>query len=195
MTRYNRYSDEELLKMLKASDHYAYTEIYNRYHYMLLQHAYTKLGDEEQAKDVVQELFVNLWLRRENEMNAANLAGYLYKATRNKILDIFAHQKVRENHVQASLNDFASNYSYADTDHLVLEKELSAYIERQVQALPRKMREIYELSRKGHYSHREIAEMLNTSEANVSKQMTNAIRILRKKTDTFIIIYFIYNSL
>lgn len=195
MTRYNRYSDEELLKMLRASDHYAYTEIYNRYHYMLLQHAYTKLGDEEQAKDVVQELFVNLWLRRESEMNAVNLAGYLYKATRNKILDIFAHQKVRENHVQASLNDFASNYSYADTDHLVLEKELSAYIERQVQALPRKMREIYELSRKGHYSHREIAEMLDTSEANVSKQMTNAIRILRKKTDTFIIIYFIYNSL
>jgi len=195
MIDYKRYNDEELLILLKASDHRAYTEIYDRYHYLMLSHAYKKLRDEEQAKDVIQELFANLWMRRENDLKATNLAGYLYTSTRNRILDIFAHQKVRSDYVDSSLRDFALHGSYKNTDHLILEKELRDYIEKEIQALPKKMREIFELSRKGHYTHKEIAAQLNTSEHNVSKQVSNAIKILKKKTDIFIIIYFIYNSL
>jgi RNA polymerase sigma-70 factor (family 1) len=192
MIDYKRFNDVELLGMLKASDRRAYTEIYNRYHYLLLNHAYKKLRDEELAKDVIQELFAGLWLRREQEINAANLAGYLYTITRNKILDIFAHQKVRSNYVESSLQDFARHNSYSNTDHLVREKEFMIYIEREIQALPKKMREIFELSRKGNLTHKEIAEQLDTSEHNVSKQISNAIKILKKKTDIFILIYFLY---
>jgi RNA polymerase sigma-70 factor (family 1) len=192
MMDYKSCDDVELLGMLKASDRRAYTEIYNRYHYLLLNHAYKKLRDEELAKDVIQELFAGLWMRREQEINSANLAGYLYTITRNKILDIFAHQKVRSNYVENSLQDFALHNSYSNTDHLIREKEFMIYIEREIQALPKKMREIFELSRKGNLTHKEIAAKLNTSEHNVSKQISNAIRILRKKTDIFIIIYLLY---
>jgi RNA polymerase sigma-70 factor (family 1) len=192
MIDYKSFNDVELLGMLKASDRRAYTEIYNRYHYLLLNHAYKKLRDEEQAKDVIQELFASLWLRREQEINAANLAGYLYTIARNKILDIFAHQKVRSNYVETSLQDFARHNSYSNTDHLIREKEFMIYIEREIQALPKKMREIFELSRKGNLTHKEIAARLNISEHNVSKQISNAIKILKKKTDIFIIIYLLY---
>jgi len=195
MIRYKTLNDEELLRMLKASDQLAYTEIYNRYHYLMLNHAYKKLRDEELAKDVIQELFTSLWVRREQDIKAANLAGYLYTAARNRILDIFAHQKVQSSYVESSLQDFAQNGNYANTDHLIREKEFRNYIEKEIQALPKKMREIFELSRKGNMSHKEIAEHLNTSEHNVSKQISNAIKILKNKTDTFIIIYLIYNSL
>lgn len=195
MTNYKTLSDEQLLGMLKVSDRLAYTEIYNRYHYLMLHHAYKKLRDEELAKDVIQELFTGLWVRREREIKATNLSGYLYTAARNRILDIFAHQKVQSSYVESSLQDFALNGDYANTDHLIREKEFRLYIEREIQALPAKMREIFELSRKGNLSHKEIAEQLNTSEHNVSKQISNAIKILKKRTDTFIIIWFIYNNL
>jgi RNA polymerase sigma-70 factor (family 1) len=195
MINYKEFNDEQLVGMLKVSDRRAYTEIYNRYHYLLIKHAYKKLRDEEMAKDVVQELFANLWHRRTQEINASNLAGYLYKIARNRILDIFAHEKVKFNYAESSLQDFARTGNYDNTDHLIREKEFMAYIEREIQALPKKMREIFELSRKGHLSHKEIAEQLNTSEHNVSKQISNAIKILKKKTDFFVIIFIINKML
>ena len=110
------------------------------------------------------------------------------------ILDIFAHEKVKSSYAEDSLQDFARTGNHDNTDHLVREKEFMAYIEREIQALPPKMREIFELSRKGHLSHKEIALLLDTSEHNVSKQISNAIKILKKKTDLFVII-FIINSM
>ncbi len=67
------------------------------------------------------------------------------------------------------------------TGHRVRENDLKAYIEKEIQALPPKMKQIFELSRKAHLSHKEIAEKLDTSENNVSTQITNALRILRTK--------------
>jgi DNA-directed RNA polymerase specialized sigma24 family protein len=75
MGAYYPLSDNELIQLLKESDHRAYTEIYNRYFYLLYVHACKKLRDEEQAKDVVQDVFATLWVRRESDFQMSNLGG------------------------------------------------------------------------------------------------------------------------
>ena len=84
-----------------------------------------------------------------------------------------------------------SGASSADTDHLIREKQLKAYIEKEIQALPPKMRAIFEMSRKEHLSYKEIAAITNTSENNVSTQVNNALRILRAKLGLVMYIYFL----
>ncbi|TZF83801.1 hypothetical protein FW774_10060 [Pedobacter sp. BS3] len=64
MLSYNRYSDNELANLLTKDDHAAYTEIYHRYSRLLYLHAYKRLKDREQARDVVQDLFTVLWNNR-----------------------------------------------------------------------------------------------------------------------------------
>jgi RNA polymerase sigma-70 factor (ECF subfamily) len=64
---------------------------------------------------------------------------------------------------------------------LVREKQLAAIIEREIAALPPKMREVFVLSRKEYLTHKEIAELLGISEQTVSKHVTNALKILRVK--------------
>ena len=180
MGTYSTLSDNELILLLKESDHAAYTEIYHRYFYLLYVHSYKKLRDENQAKDVIQDVFASLWIKRESDLQLTNLAGYLYTAVRNRIFDLFAHEQVKSKYIE-SLNSYLTNHNSVSTDHRVRENQLKDYIEKEIQALPPKMRKIFELSRKDYLSHKEIAEKLSTSEHNVSTQITNALRILRTK--------------
>ena len=182
-------SDVELLNLLRDSDHAAYGEIFRRYFYLIFTHAYKRLGDEEQAKDVVQDVFAALWFNREGNLPVSNLAGYLYTGVRNKIFDLFAHEQVKTRHME-SLKAYLSVHGSAATDHRIRENQLRAYIDREIGALPPKMRRIFEMSRKEQLSHKEIAERLSVSENNVSKQVNNALRILRTKLGVMIYLWF-----
>ncbi|TCD05854.1 sigma-70 family RNA polymerase sigma factor [Pedobacter frigidisoli] len=184
MENYEHLSDDDLLIQLKNGNHSAYTEIYNRYFYLMFIFALKKIQDEELSKDFVQELFINLWNKKESLSENGKLASFLYISIRSRIFDHFAHQKVEHRYL-----DFLKNYQTAaieKTDHLVRERELSDYIEKQIQALPKKMRQIFELSRKEHLTHKEIAVKLETSEHNVSKQIVNALKIFRTKLTSFL---------
>lgn len=190
MADYNTLSDIELTKLLSESNHAAYTEIYNRYFQLLFVHAYKKVEDEDQAKDIIQDLFTSLWIKRDTYIIGDNLAAYLFVSVRNKIFDLFAHEKVKSNYL-LSLKDFISFGGYNDTDHLIREKQLRAYIEKQIQALPPKMRLIFEMSRIEQLSHTEIAEALGTTENNVSHQVRSALKVLRTKLGLVMYIYFL----
>ncbi len=179
MLMYGKLNDQELISLLKQGDEIAYTEIYNRYKSLLQNHAYKKLGDFEEVKDVLQELFANLWTKRAEIPITTNLSGYLYAAVRNRIFDMLSHKQVVSKYVQ-ELQTFI-NEGDCITDHLVREKEFALLIQKEIDALPLKMKEVFELSRKSGLSHKEIAYQLNISDQTVSKQITNAIKILKIK--------------
>jgi RNA polymerase sigma-70 factor (ECF subfamily) len=98
------------------------------------------------------------------------------------------HKKV-ENKYTDSLKAFMEA-GYVITDHRIRERELSSQIEKEIAALPKKMRIIFELSRKSHYTHREIAHELNISEQTVRTQVKNALRILRVKLGALLSLIF-----
>ena len=177
MTSYNSCSETELTGLLKSGDRAAFTEIYDRYIFILLNHAYNKTRDREEAKDAVHEVFVTLWAKRES-LDINNLPGYLYASTRNIILNQIAHKSVKDKYL-LSMKQFTVSHDIPD--HLVREKQLATIIEQEIAALPPKMREVFRLSRNEHLSHREIAERLDISAQTVSKHVTNALRILRVK--------------
>jgi|SRR6185312_12566114 len=177
MTNYTSCDDIQLMDLLRSGDRAVYAEIYERYVFALLSHAYNKTHSREEAKDIVQEVFTTLWAKRES-LQITNLAGYLFKSVRNIFLNQIAHQAVQDKFLQ-SMEQFTSSTEIPD--HLIRERQLMAIIEREIAALPTKMREVFELSRKENLSHKEIAEKLGISEQTVSKQVTNALRILRPK--------------
>lgn len=188
MHNYNKYSDEALFQMVINDNQHAYTEIYNRYSYLLHSHAFIKLQNREEAKDVVQELFVTLWDKRHLIQLESNLSGYLYRTLRNKTLNIIAHKKVHAAH-ELSLQLFLDNQP-VPADYQTRDKQLTLLIESEIQSLPKKMREIFILSRKEHLSHKEISKKLNLSEKTVKNQINNALKVLRSKFG--IVIFLIY---
>lgn len=177
MHTYKSLSDNELSFLLTRDDEQAFAEIYDRYFGILFVHASKKLNDAEEARDLVQQLFETLWLKRDRVSPEGNLSSYLYTATINRVMDLFAHQKVENKYID-SLQAFIDQ-DHVLTDYRVREKEMAKLIEREIDALPPKMREIFVLSRKENKSHKEIAEELGLSELTVKTQVKNALKILK----------------
>lgn len=176
-------SDQKLCEALKAGDNAAYTELFDRYSGILYRHAYRMLGDHDEAQDVVQDVFLNLWQKREQLDVKTSLSAYIYQSIRNRILNLIAHQQVI-NRYSASLKTFWQEGAYS-TDHRVRENELAAVIQQEINALPPKMRRIYLLSRRDDISYRQIAEEEGISEKTVRNQVYNALQVLKTKIDYF----------
>jgi RNA polymerase sigma-70 factor (ECF subfamily) len=189
MPRYSQLTDQQLASLLKDDNEDAYKEIYNRFAGVLYGHAYAKLQDREEAKDQVQELFMMLWSRRDQIEADNNLSGYLYRSLQNRILNLIAHNRVASQYVDTQKDLPDANPIIAD--HLVMENELKAHIEKEVARLPEKMREIFILSRNLHLSNTEIAEKLDVSEKTVRNQLYNALKILRGKLKAVILLNYL----
>ncbi|WP_431295079.1 RNA polymerase sigma factor [Pedobacter sp. P26] len=136
MRVYGSYSDSELAYLLTQGDELAFTEIYNRFYGLLFIHASKRLNDDEEAKDVLHQLFESLWVKRLQVAPDGNLSAYLYTAVRNRVLDVFAHQKVESKYVD-SLQDYIDQ-DHVLTDYMVREKQMAQLIEQEIDALPPK---------------------------------------------------------
>lgn len=180
MNAYNTYSDQELVALMKQGDHAAFNEVYDRYAKKLYYQINKMLRDEDAAKDLVQELFITVWNKAANIREDAKLGGYLYIAAQNSVFKYIEKGKSKHDFMQ-SLASFLTELDNSGTERLE-EKELSMLIDKAIAALPVKMREIFELSRKEEMSYQEIADQLQISTQTVKNQVSSALKILREKT-------------
>ncbi|WP_256005016.1 RNA polymerase sigma factor [Pedobacter deserti] len=187
MAAYTTYTDQQLLDLIRTGDQAAFTEIYDRYSGILYRYANRWLKDRETIKDVIQELFTVLWTKRETLAVSQNLSGYLYVAVRNAILRKISEEK-RADEYSASLQHFIDSGQNI-TDHKIREAQLRAIIEKEISALPEKMRQIFEMSRTRQMSHDEIARELGISEHTVRTQVKRALRVLRGRLGILVYIY------
>jgi len=189
MTRYHHHSDLKLceeLKSGKASVSYgAFSEIYARYSLTLLNHAYNKCHDRDEAGDLVQDVFAVLWERRAVQQITGSLFGYLASAVRHAFLNQLAHEKVREKY--QLYEAFFSAVSCDNADHLIRDKQLMAFIEKEVEALPPRMRRVFKMCRNQGMNYRQVGKALGIAETTVASHMSQAVAILRCRIPYFII--------
>jgi len=172
-------TDSALLLQIQQGEQNAFAEIYERYWGQLYIHAIKLLKDEDEAKDVIQDVFTSLWKQAPALNIHTALSSYLFSAVRNRVLNI-----VRDNRTYDHYIDLFSLYvsqHHSDILDKINEKELAAAIELVIQSLPEKMRAVFELSRKQHLTHKEIAAELNISEGTVKRQISNALQLLRTR--------------
>ncbi|MBL4675556.1 MAG: RNA polymerase sigma-70 factor [Mucilaginibacter sp.] len=179
LKKYQLLSDDDLITLLRQSDIEAFNSLHDRYYGILYAHAYKRYPQREEIRDMLQELFVLIWSGRETINFNDNIAAYLYTAVRNKLLNIFKHNKVKDTYIN-SFNFFITNHSSTTDDDLRL-KELISLVEAEVSSLPNQMRVVFNLSRKDNLSHQEIAKVLNISPLTVKKHVNNSLKILRLK--------------
>lgn len=188
MPGYHLHTDDQLFALLCDGNHKAYTEIYRRYSGVLYVHAYKRLKDREEAQDLIHELFTALWIRRGQMVLKTALAAYLFKAVRNRVIDLVIRKK-RELIYANSLDQDREFYA-GSTDDAVRQNELNKLIDKEIEALPEKMKIVFNLSRKDYLSHKEISDHLAISEFTVRKQINNALRILKPRLTRFFMLLF-----
>lgn len=174
-------SMEEVIRLLQTGDEGAFTTIFQTYWKKLYAAAYRRVADEQVAQDIVQEIFMQLWEKRDTlNLRAENLEFYLLRSVKNKVINYFTSGKVRS----AMLEQLARQYEDISTSPHIPGKyqKVEDYINSQIEALPESMRTIF-IMRSKDLSIKQISETLNIAEQTVKNNISKALRLLRKSLD------------
>lgn len=175
MEPYSKFSDADLLDLLKSGDAAAFTEIYKRYWEFLYKSCFAILKDSDTSDDIVQDIFVWLWSNREKHITDS-FKPYLYSAVKYKVANVIRHGKVKA----VFFESVVQNYQEVEIDNNSLEvKELKEIIAQFTSTLPERAKMIFDLSRNKLLSNKEIAGQLGISEKTVENQMNINLKKLK----------------
>ncbi len=152
---------------------YEFEELYMTYFESLYRFAYHYVMCEE-AKDIVQDVFIQFYENENKLPEDTNVLGYLLTATRNRCMNFLRHQDIVDKHEERLVETIISWNSECAEEHAELSKE----IERCMSLLSTQQQQIIRLKSEGK-AYREIAEKLNISEGTVNTHVARAYKIFR----------------
>ena len=171
-------TDEQLLERLSKGDRNAFTQLYNRYWDKLFAVAMHRLNDQEEAEEVVQEVFLSLWQRRLTLKLTHTLRTYLSVAVKYRVINhLDRHYRKKHCMDQLAIGAVTSEES---TSCWLTEKELRQQLEKGIRQLPEKCRIVFLMSREENKTYSQIASELDISEKTVEAHMTKALSTLRR---------------
>ena len=157
-----------------------------RYHFKSLHsYACTITRDPVAAEEIVQNVFVRLWEKKEDIQIRENISVYLYRAVHNGSLNHLKHLKVKVAYQTHAMRRHTVNDSGKASEKVTM-GELEQNLQKALHELPEQCRTIFQLSRFGELKYREIADRLGLSVKTVENQMGKALRLLRLKLVDFL---------
>lgn len=168
--------EANLLDELRAGQSGAFDRLFNTYWRDLYERAYRRLGDQSEAEDMVQDIFISLWDRRQSLEIRTPLQSYLRAALKYKIIRWYS---------KASIHREAVAHIYASADEgtetimdILLSKDVNHTIQQTISSFPENMKKVF-MMRTDNYSINEIAEALGLAQQTVKNNQTEAIKRLK----------------
>jgi RNA polymerase sigma-70 factor (ECF subfamily) len=174
-----QYTEQELALNIKQGDIKSFELLFNTHCSNMLQYATTMLKDSDDAEDIVQQVFVQLWAKREAVVIETSIKSYLYRAVHNSCLNKIKQQVVRSGYA----NDYQhiGNTATASVAQLLENKELAVEIQKALDELPEQCKRIFAMSRFEQLKYQQIADALGINVKAVEHQMGKALKHLRSK--------------
>lgn len=176
----------QLILGIQKDDSESFESLYHLYHKRVYAFALNLLNSTSDAEEIVQNVFLALWVQRNSLDISSSFTSYLFSIVRYKVYD-FIHQKI--NHEAYVKYTFEHNHEYSFiTDDEISYKELEKSFQQAIQKLPERRREIFILSRIEKLSYKEISEKLGISENTVDTQIRNALNFLRLQMGDYLVV-------
>lgn len=175
---------EQLISTLKAGDITAFEMLFRTYYQPLCNYAYTFVQDRDEAEEIVQSTFLNVWEKRDNLAIHTAVKPYLYAMVRNACLNVIKHEKIKQQHVAMEMA--VGERSVESVARTVMASELETRIYQAMDKLPEQCRLVFKLSRFEELKYAEIADQLNISIKTVENQMGKALRIMREQLKDYL---------
>lgn len=176
-------NDQQLVEEIRRGNEIAFNKAFDLYYSRLCFFSDKILCDFDLSRSIVQQVFVDLWIKHD-KLVINSLQSYLYHSVQNSALDVLKHRKVESRY----LSSLEKNEP-AVVDDLIEDAELSDRINRAIQNLPEKCREIFLLCRFEEMKYAEVAQHLNISVKTVEMQISIALKKLRKELSDYQMIH------
>lgn len=184
------HTEKELVKKLKEGDSFAFEVLFYKYRNKVKGFAIKLVPAQIDPEEIVQEVFVKLWLKKEAVDPEKDFQSYLFSIAKHLVLD---HLKSAVNRKLYYVGEHFQQDLLADEgiEHSITE-DAEAKLQKLINKIPERRREIFLLSRFEGLSYKQIAERLNISENTVDSQIRNALAFLRKEFRKMAILGFLF---
>jgi len=172
-------NEAELLALVAKGDERAFTELFDAYYRQLGEYVYKLTESIEVTEEIVQDVFIKIWLKRETLPELDNFSYYLFILSKNQTLNHLrkkANDKVRQ---LEWLKQFEEE-AYMPDDTPVIE-EYRSLIDDAIEKLPPQQKKVYKMSREERLKHEEIAKILDISPETVKKHIKLALRFIKNE--------------
>lgn len=159
---------------------------------MLFNSAYKRLLLREEAEEIIQDLFVQLWVKKELLTIHSTLEAYLFGALRFSIYNFIRNRQVRQTYLDDLAHSSEPNEHYIED--AVYYEELAEALAKSVEKLPEKYKKVYTLSRYENFSYKQISKHLNIPIDTVEKHMGKALKMLRENLRDFAVFLCIWTG-
>jgi len=182
--------DEKLLiSGLQQQNKVIFDLVFTYYYSGLCAFANQILKDMQASEDLVQDFFVKIWHQADKIQINCSLKSYFFSSIKNRAFDILKHEKIKTQYV--NLNDGCQESVTPDEIWEFTQGELEELIEKALQQVPPRAREIFELSRFKGVANDDIARQLNISKRTVEVQISRALQVLRIELKDYLPLFMI----
>ena len=169
------------LQRFSHGDRQAFAWLYKNYSRKVFDYVKLMTGNESLSEDLVQEVFIKLWIHREKLATVENFNGYLYRLQKNLVINSMKQQQTEM--ITRQKYFFESLIQVTRADELIERKELADILEKKISLLPLKQQQVYRLSSETGLRREQIAKLLNISPFTVKCHLQKARKFLRIKSD------------
>jgi len=185
------YSDKHIIDKIRSGDNLVYEELFHTYYNALCAYAKKILFNHYMAEEIVRDVFVKIWEKRESIELKSTLKYYLFRSVLNRCINYIEHQKVARDFKSLQKDKIKINEDdNGDETH-----ELLRYVLNCIEELPEQCKKVFKFSRFDGYTYKEIAEELNISIKTVEIHMSKALKYLRNKKKDFIYFFIFISNL
>jgi RNA polymerase sigma-70 factor (ECF subfamily) len=174
----------EQVARIQEGDEVAFEALFRAHYEALCQFVEGQVGSAEVAEDIVQNIFLNLWRRRQDWEVRTTVRAYLFGAARNESIKHRKHRQVRRRWKQEEREKETAEKP--GPDDRLKHQELRRTLQKWVDELPERRRQVYLLSRRHGLTYKEIARVMEISPKTVDNQMVEALKFLRKHLGSFL---------
>jgi RNA polymerase sigma-70 factor (ECF subfamily) len=183
---YKKFTDEELVELLRQGKDKAFDELYFRYRDLLVRFVYLRMKSLPVCEEIVQDVFTTIWERRKTLVIQKNFSAYIYTSVRYMTLDHIKSHTITDEYIKEVFDRSTSDYSSTTTtESSIYYEELQEAVDKATSLLPKKSKEVFILSRIKHYTNKEIAQELDVSHETVKYHIAYALKFMRNYLGEF----------
>lgn len=177
MIDYNVSTDQELSSLLRHGDERAFAQLYMQYSQRIYTNLKRLLKDEDLAQELLQEVFVRIWDKRETLNFETSFRSYLYRISENLVNDFF--RKASKDKKMMEHLVLAASELYIDNEELYINKESNMLLHKAIETLSPQRRKIFTLCKIEGKSYSEVSEMMGVSTSTINDHIVKATKSIR----------------
>ncbi len=184
----NTDKDKIWCEKLQKGNKTAFKQLFNKYHKSLFLFVNSMIKSSADAEEIIQDIFVKIWINRQRINPDLSIKAYLVKIARNEVYSYF-RKKINEQKMKEYLSSNRDKIKNPTEEKLIY-MNLETLLVKEIKRMPQKRQQIFKLSRMENLSHKEIAKKLNISTKTVENHISLALKHLKKSLSDYLTILF-----